>query len=289
MKNRRLIIKTLIIDCHAICHAAKHTMGDLSYEEQKVGIIFGFMKQMLSLSKAFDTNQFIFAWDSKRSKRRDIYPEYKNRKPRPQEEIEFEKFAFKQFIELRTKTLQKFGFKNSFIQTGLEADDIIAAITKNYKQEFVIISGDGDLYQLLDTHVDMYSPKKKGKAYTLNQFKAEYGITPEQWVTVKQVAGCRSDTVAGIVGVGEKRAIQYIKGTLKHKTKGYQNIIVGKDIIKRNEILVKLPFPGTKIPVLKKDGPFYLANFYELTDKYGFRSMQQINQMEEWERQFGMI
>jgi 5'-3' exonuclease len=262
-------------------------MGDLSYEEQKVGIIFGFMRQMLSLSKTFDTNKFIFAWDSRRSFRRDLYPEYKIKKPRPPEEMEFEKFAFKQFIELRTKTLQQFGFKNSFIQTGLEADDIIAAITKNYNQEFVIISGDGDLYQLLDVHVDMYSPKKK-KIYTINDFQNEYQITPEQWITVKQVAGCRSDTVAGINGVGDKRAIQYIKGTLKHKTKGYQNIISGQDIINRNEALVKLPFKGTKIPQLVDDKTFYLARFLEITDKYGFRSMQQINQLEEWERQFGM-
>lgn len=262
-------------------------MGDLSHEEQKVGIIFGFIRQILSLSKAFDTNKFIFAWDSKRSFRRDIYPEYKIMKPRQPEEIVFDKFAFKQFIELRTKTLYKFGFKNNFIQTGLEADDIIAAITKNYNQEFVIISGDEDLYQLLDTRVDMYSPKKK-KIYTLNDFVNEYSITPKQWVTVKQIAGCRSDTLAGIIGVGEKRAIQYIHGTLNKKTKGYQNIKMGQDIIDRNETLVKLPFEGTKVPVLQEDGPFHLANFYELTDKYGFRSMQQINQMEEWERQFEM-
>jgi len=242
---------------------------------------------MLSLSKTFDTNKFIFAWDSKRSFRKDIYPEYKTRKSRPPDEIVFEKFAFKQFIELRTQTIPEFGFKNSFIQTGLEADDIIAAITKNYDQEFVIISGDGDLYQLLDVHVDMYSPKKK-KIYTLKHFKDEYQITPEQWITVKQVAGCRSDTVAGINGVGEKRAIQYIKGTLKEKTKGYQNIIAGQDIINRNEALVKLPFEGTKVPQLVNSETFYLARFFEITDKYGFRSMQQINQMEEWERQFEM-
>jgi 5'-3' exonuclease len=262
-------------------------MGDLSHEEQKVGIIFGFMRQILTLSKVFDTNRFVFAWDSKRSFRRDIYNGYKSRSQRPQDEIVFEKFAFKQFIEIRTKTLQQFGFKNSFIQTGLEADDIIAAITQNYKREFVIISGDADLYQLLDTHVDMYSPKKR-KLFTLKDFKEEYRITPDQWVMVKQVAGCRSDTVAGIDGIGEKRAIQYIHGALKHKTKGYKNIIAGKDIIAQNEVLVRLPFPGTKVPVLVDGEVFNLGNFIDLTDKYGFRSMQQITQLGEWERQFGM-
>lgn len=250
--------------------------------------MFGFMRQMLTLSKKFDTNKFIFVWDSKKNFRYKLYPSYKNRSPLTDEEKEFEKFAFKQFIELRTKTLPKFGFKNIFIQTGMEADDIIAIITQNYNREFVIVSGDGDLYQLLKSNVEMYSPKKK-KLLTEDSFTQEYEITPKEWVMVKRVAGCRSDKVEGISGIGEKRAIQYIKGTLNEKTKGYQNIINGKDIIDRNKALVELPFEGTKLPKLVDEKQFLLCNFIELTDKYGFRSFQQIEPLNEWITQFEMV
>jgi len=263
-------------------------MGDLSHEEQKVGIVFGFMRQMLTLSKKFSTHKFIFIWDSKKNFRYKLYPTYKNRVSLTAEEQAFEKFAFKQFIELRTKTLPKFGFKNNFIQTGMEADDIIAIITQNYKREFVIISGDGDLYQLLKNNVEMYSPKKK-KVLTENWFMQEYGITPKEWVMVKRVAGCRSDKVEGISGIGEKRAIQYIKGTLNKKTKGYQNIINGKEIINRNKALVELPFEGTKLPKLVAEKQFLLHNFIELTDTYGFRSFQQVESLNEWMTQFEMV
>ena len=276
---------TLIIDCHAICHAVKHTIGDLSYEEQKVGIIFGFMKQLLSLSTKFETNKFIFAWDSKKSYRRDIYPNYKSRKRRSEEEYKFDKFAFKQFIKLRLYVIPTIGFKNSFIQTGLEADDVIAAITKNYDRKFIIISGDNDLYQLLSPTVSMYSTRAK-KETTQESFSEKWGVPPSKWVKVKQIAGCRSDTVKGIEGVAEKTAIKYLLGELGEKTKAYDRIEKGTKIIERNKTLVELPFEGTKIPKLTDNEILSFAGFIEITNKYGFHSMQQINEVDKWIENF---
>jgi len=259
----------------------------LSYAEQKVGIIFGFLRQILSLSKQFETNKFLFCWDSAKNYRKDIYPIYKEnrRKDQTQEEQQLYKIAFKQFHELRMKVLPKFGFKNNFIQTGMEADDLIATITQNYKEEIVIVSADQDLYQLLKPTVSMYSTKGK-KLTTRKSFIKKYDITPKEWITVKQVAGCNTDNVKGIKGVGEKTAIKYIKNKLGKHTKAYNSIVCGDTIIERNEALVKLPFKGTKIPKIKLDGPLYLANFIELTDQYGFRSMQQIETLNSWVTQF---
>ena len=202
----------------------------------------------------------------------------------------FEKMAFAQFARLRMKVLPKFGFKNNFIQTGLEADDIIAAIVQNYEppEKFIIVSSDNDLYQLLSPTVSMFSNKSK-KMMTVESFTKKWGIAPELWPMVKQIAGCTSDTVKGVVGIGEKKAIQFLLGTLKEHTKGYKSIIDGKDIIDRNEALVVLPFKGTKVPNIVEEETFYLANFIEITDEYGFRSFQQIESLDQWVTQFGMI
>jgi DNA polymerase I len=278
---------TLIIDCHAICHAVKHTIGDLSHEEQKVGIIFGFLKQILSLSKRFETNQFLFCWDSKRSLRKEMYPSYKTRPKISQEDYAFEKFAYSQFAELRMKTIPKFGFKNSFIQTGLEADDIIAIITLTYEKDFVIVSGDQDLYQLLSPNVRMFSTKTK-KITTVDSFKDDWNVTPQQWAMVKQIAGCTSDTVEGIAGVGNKTAVKYLNNVLGKKTKAFNNIIQDRMVIQRNEALVKLPFKGTKLPQLQENELFHVADFIELTDWYGFRSFQQIELLNSWITNFNM-
>jgi len=277
----------MIIDCHAICHAVKHTIGDLSYSEQKVGIVFGFLRKMLSISKTFDTPNFIFCWDSKKNKRKEIYPSYKTRSPISQEDYTFEKFAYKQFNELRMYTIPKFGFKNSFIQTGLEADDIMAIISLTYDMEFVIVSGDKDLYQLLAPNVRMFSPKTK-EVLTKELFTIQWGIEPKQWAMVKQIAGCTSDTVGGIDNVGDKTAAKYLTGKLGNHTKAYNNIVNGVEIIERNEALVKLPFEGTQCPDFATDEIFYVEDFIEIIDKYDFRSFKQPKILNEWITNFNM-
>ncbi len=282
----------LIIDSHAICHAAKHTMKDLSYEEKAVGVIFGFMTQLLRLSEEFGTNKFIFAWDSAKRFRQNINPEYKNKPQQPldEEAIELHKIAKPQFAELRRKVIPQFGFKNSFIQTGLEADDIIAKITQTYNDNFIIISADADLYQLLSPTTSMYSPKSK-KLTTLKSFTKVYKIMPVQWVKVKQIAGCTSDNVTGIERVGEITAIKYLKNELNKNTKTYQKIVTerGQKLINDNKSLVMLPFAHTKTVKLNWDEQFYMGKFIDMTDKYGFRSMQQVTMMDKWIHCFDMV
>ena len=54
----------------------------------------------------------------------------------------------------RINIIPKMGFKNSFIRTGQEADDIIAQLTIDYPG-MTIVSNDKDLYQLLDNCITM--------------------------------------------------------------------------------------------------------------------------------------
>jgi len=280
----------LIIDSHSIAHTLKHTMDDLTNDEKKVGIIFGFLKQILSLSKRFDTNKFIFCWDSKKSNRRDTYPTYKQNRNTVQtiEEQQLNNLAFSQFGEIRRKVLPRLGFKNNFIQTGIEADDIIAVIAKNIGCEATIVSTDQDLYQLLTPKISIFSHKTK-KLITDELFIENYSITPEEWVKVKQIAGCSTDNVKGINGIGEKRAINFIKNELKTDSVWYNRITMNKEIVDRNEALVKLPYKGTNMPILLDNETFYVANFIEVTDQYAFRSMQQITTLNEWITNFGMV
>ena len=67
----------LLVDSNSICHQAKHSMGNLTWEEKEVGIIFGFLRQLLSLAKTFETNKFVFVWDSRISLRTKMFPDYK--------------------------------------------------------------------------------------------------------------------------------------------------------------------------------------------------------------------
>jgi 5'-3' exonuclease len=125
----------ILIDSNSICHAAKHSMGDLSYEERKVGVIFGFLLQLLSLSKLLKSNRFVFIWDSRKSLREQIFPDYKYKrknKEKTKEEKEMDDIAYAQFNILRTEIIPALGFQNNFMFDGYEADDLIAKICFKY-------------------------------------------------------------------------------------------------------------------------------------------------------------
>lgn len=72
---------TLLIDSNAICHRARYAMKGthLSHDEMKTEVIFNFMNQLYTLAEYFNPAHFVFAWDSRESKRRAIYPAYKHR------------------------------------------------------------------------------------------------------------------------------------------------------------------------------------------------------------------
>ncbi len=253
--------KFLILDCNFLCHRLKHAMGGLSFEGGPTGIIYGFLKSIPMYQEMFDTQHIIFCWDSKSSKRQEVFPGYKaNRKKRQAElnkkEIIFETEFRYQMKMLRVKYLPMIGFKNIFCQKGYEADDLIASfcLTISDKNQIIIITSDQDLYQCITTNIFIYDPIKR-KRMTLQGLDKLCGLKPHEWKMMKAVAGCSTDDVPGVKGIGEKTAIKYITGGLSDTTKAFQNINSeqGWKIYKRNLKLVDLPFKGTKKYKLRKD------------------------------------
>lgn len=278
-------MQKLIIDCNASCHKARHTLGELNYETMRVGVIFGFFVQLLKLAKDHNTNQFVFCWDSQRSHRQKLYPAYKERrrtKDKTPEEKEEDSFAYAQFDKLYDEILPAIGFKNNFKIDGYEGDDLIASIIDtNLDYDFVIVSGDEDMYQCLTTGVTIQ--KQKG-IYTEDSFRKEYGIDPAQWATVKAIAGCDSDEVQGIKGIGEKTAIKYLLGQLPPNYKGWQSINSpeGKAVIARNRPLVTLPFKGCPDIIVEDDKRLSLNAFMDMCNDLNFQYFLRKDVLAQW-------
>lgn len=259
--------KYLLLDCNYLCHRAKHTTGSLSYGGNVTGVIYGFLKSLGGFQDLFNTSNFVFCWDSNTSKRKELYPEYKAKRltieqeeNMSEEEIqhwEFETEFRRQIKKLRTTYLRMIGFSNIFIQRGYESDDIIASISRwisaNENLEAIIISSDKDLYQCISHNVSFYNPQRN-KILTLQGFKKQYGIKPIEWAMMKAIAGCPTDNIRGVGGVGEKTALKYIRGELKSGKK-YNDIKSenGWDIYNRNIRLVHLPLKGTQKFKLEPD------------------------------------
>jgi len=283
-------LTTLIIDCNNLAYSSFYAFGELSFEEKKTGIAFGFLQRILFLAKKFETNKFIFCWDTKKNYRKIIYPEYKQNRRQDlteQEKIDYA-LAFKQFDELRLKVLPDLGFNNVFWQNGYEADDLIAYIAlekgEEYEEPFYVVSTDKDLYQLLNV-CSIYNQKTK-KIITKKTFAKLYDISPGIWFEVKSMMGDSGDNITGIEGVGEKKAIQYIKGILP-KGKILSRIEESEDLINRNVKLIDLPYRGVKpIRINSKEDSFDREKFIDVFVDFGFESFLKKKELDSWVKTF---
>lgn len=279
----------LIIDVSHVFYSLIFSMPELSHEERRVHIIFGFMNKILALASRFETNKFIFCFDSKKSLRRDFYPPYKEkrRKEKTPEEIEMFQIGFRQLQELEESVLPKLGFKNIFKAEGFESDDLIAHFVIKYgkKFNFVVVSNDEDLFQLLD-NCSLYN-SKKDVIYSKDHLLQEYGLAPSQWIEVKTIAGCKSDCVEGVAGIGEKTAAKFINGELKEGSKKHQDIITTpQTFFDRNRQLVELPYPGTPDFKLRIDEKFEMKDFVGVCEQFGFRSLLHGHSYDKWSKIF---
>lgn len=273
--------KWLVLDCNYLCHRAKYSTGDLSFSGTATGIIYGFLKTVAAFQELFQTPHIVFCWDSITSKREILFSEYKKSRRAvskalaTREQIKFEEEFRTQMRNLRKIYLKQIGYKNVFVQKGLESDDIIASVCFNLpmKDEAIIISSDKDLYQIIRHNISCFNPQKN-KMMTLQGFSKLYGIIPEQWIIVKCLAGCSTDEVPGIKGIGEKTVIKYLQGELNENTKAFQKIKKLKSkYLKINYPLVSLPFKDTKIFQLGFD-ELSRKGWYEVTKKLGMVSIR---------------
>lgn len=245
----------LIIDCHYLAYRALHTTGVLKHGDIQTGVMYGFMRDIITLQEEHDTDRMAFCFDHRDSFRKAAYPAYKdNRGELDPEKLKIIKGMRTQIDALREDILPNVGFENVFIQPGYEADDIIASIVTNLREghEAIIVSADKDLYQLLSDRVMIWNPTKK-KMTTQATFFKEYGVEPSSWADVKAIAGCATDNIVGIKGVGEKTAAAFLTGKLSSSSAKHEAIIRGNKIWRRNKPLVKLPYPGTKTVRLVRD------------------------------------
>lgn len=266
----------LVIDAPYLCHRAFHSMGNLSYGEAMTGTLFGFLREVITLKDLFQPDHFVFCFDAGTSKRREKYPKYKRSrrtKERTPEEQELYQQMQKQMRLLRYEHLKGLGFSNVFYQIGYEADDIIGHLCWEDHPQIIIVSCDHDLYQLLSPRVSIWNVQTS-TMLTDESFRAECEIEPSQWVDVKAMAGCSTDDIQGIKGVGEITACKYLRGELKKGVK-FDSIVQNDHIWRRNLELVRLPLPGLNPERLQvKKDQVSQSKWVELCNRYGFQSLK---------------
>jgi DNA polymerase-1 len=271
-------MKYILIDCSHVCYAAYFSMKNLRAGAIETGVIYGFLKRILKVAQHMGSNRLIFCWDSPRSIRKERYSFYKEKRSKAKDPAMME-MMHEQMELLRNVVLPTIGFNNNIMIDGYEADDIVCQIVaERPKSDFIIVANDEDLYQIFRYRNLKGIWKVKDNAlYTPQDFADEHlGLKPRLWAKVKQIAGCGTDEVPGIKGVGEKTAVKYLTGNLADRLKSYKDIISpeGRAIAKRNWWLVRLPLEGT----IDQDLRFYKntfskKGFIRICKMYHFQSL----------------
>ena len=210
--------KLLLIDGNNMCHRVFWAQQNLSYKGRAVNVLFGFFKQLISLHKQYPEHFRIITWDrgyarrleeSQKAVEAGIIPSaYKANRDRDREELES---LYVQMEELQ--------YGLSFVKCiqvaleGIEADDIINTYVKTYHKwgwELVVVSSDGDFYQLLGPGVSVFDAMKK-EVWTEERFNLEVGFGPSLWVDAGAIRGDHSDNIHGVDGWGPVTANKYVR------------------------------------------------------------------------------
>lgn len=279
-------MKWVLIDLSSIAYRAMHTTGDLSSEDIPTGVMFGFFQQLYEIctNPPVNSNKILIFADSKHSYRKKAFPDYKEKRKenRTEEEINQIKTMYKQVNKLKNKILPKLGFP-VYKQVGIESDDLIAYVADKFtkkKEKGIIITSDGDLYQCINEYIKWYDPQRN---LLMNEksFEEKYEIKTTDWWFVKALAGCASDNVPGLKGVGQKGAIKYIKGEMPEHHKQFQTISNNEDEITKWTKLVKLPHDKTKSFKIKK--PKYNKRlFFSFCKHYNILSYLESKRKNQW-------
>ena len=300
----------LVIDASHIAYRAAFTLK-LDAEDTPTGVLYGFLNTVLELGQRFATNSFIFAFDtaSEQGVRRTTYPDYKagRGKKDTEEDRELKRNVRMQLGLLHDTILPSLGFPNVFRVERFEADDIIASVVgvdmdpTNSKNDcgvrlpigckaddrFIIASTDHDLFQLLGLHgrVVMYNSASK-TLYTRSDFQKEHNTTPDRWARVLAIAGCDTDEVEGLAGIGFKTAVKIVHGEpIRPVLQALYESEDGRATVSRNWPLVYLPhrdFPWDmleiKPPEFKGKGHY----FREMCEQYHFATYLREPLVSQW-------
>ena len=283
----------LLLDTNYLSHRAYYSTGGLAHGDIGTGVVFGVLRDVLWLQEYFDTRRPVFCFDLGVGLRQGVYEGYKGKRRKREAEADEDTLAgiyeFRQQVkQLRTDYLPAVGYRNIFAADGYEADDAIATTAKNLPEteEAIIISADHDLYQLLRPNVHIYHPQQK-KIVTHESFRKAWGLEPWQWAIVKAMAGCDTDDVPGIAGVGEVTAAKYLRGELKETSAAYKKIRAGMGVVQRNRQLVKLPFVNTPVFEFQED-EVTQQKWIALADRLGMKSLAHQMPINEVPKGFGL-
>ncbi len=208
--------RLLLIDGHALIYRAYHAFPGLTAADGTlVNAVYGFTRILLTVLSDFRPEYCVVTFDHKGpTQRAQAYAEYKAHRPEMPDDLKPQIQIIKDLVT--TLNIPQFSLE------GYEADDLIGTITQQLHDRLdilsTVITGDKDLFQLVDPQVTVWIPARavrKGVQTHDIEYDSEgvlkkMGVFPNQIVDLKALMGDASDNIPGVKGVGQKTAVNLI-------------------------------------------------------------------------------
>ena len=199
--------RIFVIDGSSYLYRAYHAMPPLSTSKgQPTGAVKGVTNMLMNLKKDSEGSPIIVVFDAKgKTFRNDIYSEYKANRPPMPDELRLQLQPVKSICKA-------IGFPLIEIE-GVEADDVIATITKmakDAKYKCVVSSLDKDLMQLVEDPDTTLMNTMKHEIFNEDKVFEKFGVKPSQIRDMLALVGDSSDNIPGVSKVGQKTAAKWL-------------------------------------------------------------------------------
>ena len=238
-----------------------------------VGGTIGFLKSLQKVSRDFEADEVIIAWDGHEGsqRKRSMNKDYKGgRKPvrfnrRMIDLPEEEEAVNKGYQQLRLMEYLNHMPVIQLIADYTEADDIIAHVVQSdYYDGWnkIIVSSDKDFFQLCDDDVSVYRPIQK-KTLNKQSILEEFQIHPKNFALARAIVGDKSDNLPGVKGAGLKTVAKRFPYLIREdvydvsdimrdcamqgkKMKIHENIGNSEQLVKDNYKIMQLYYPNIR-------------------------------------------
>jgi len=226
--------KLLLIDGNAIVHRAYHALPPLiNPKGEVINAVYGFFSMLLNVLADQKPDYLVVCFDrSKPTIRQAMFTGYHEHRPKASDDFISQMDSIHKILE-QTKIA-------IFELDGYEGDDLIGTLaakavkitsdqlpmtnkkqnrerllnTDHFALDIIILTGDRDMLQLVNDHVNVLMPLvgiTKTQLFDTTKVKEKYGVRPDQFIDYKALIGDQSDGYPGVSGIGPKTAADLLQ------------------------------------------------------------------------------
>ena len=283
----------MLLDSASLWYRAYYGMPDtlLSPTGMPVNAIRGYLDMSARLITMYSPSRIVacIEGDWRPSWRVELFPDYKANRLEEDSDEEEEPETLTPQIPVLLDLLDAFGIPMVGVD-DYEADDVMATFATHEKGPIRVVTGDRDLFQLVDDKRDIkvvYLARgiSQHDLVDIKWVADKYSIPGDRYALFAMFRGDPSDGLPGVKGIGEKGAalianhFATVEESLSAAREGHaalppalaKKIIAGEDYLKIAPTLVHcardVALPKLDIAMPKK--PADLSLIYQMKDEYG--------------------